>query len=193
MRQQNIGNNIVMEKSASNNILQKTQLDALKNAILSATSKTEKSGESKGQNASKDVVVVCFGTPMIAGDAFGPLVADELRQNLNVPVFVYGTTECSVNGKNMDAWLDFIRVVHKVATIVAIDASLGDRVGSVVVRKDGVCPAAVKGRKRRFGDVGVLGIVAKNEGESLAQLLAAEYNMVASLAEKTARLVKESI
>ena len=193
MRQQNIGNNIVMEKSASNNILQKTQLDALKNAILSATSKTEKSGESKGQNASKDVVVVCFGTPMIAGDAFGPLVADELRQNLNVPVFVYGTTECSVNGKNMDAWLDFIRVVHKVATIVAIDASLGDRVGSVVVRKDGVCPAAVKGRKRRFGDVGVLGIVAKNEGDSLAQLLAAEYNMVASLAEKTARLVKESI
>ncbi|MBO4380987.1 MAG: hypothetical protein J5815_02395, partial [Clostridia bacterium] len=68
-----------------------------------------------------------------------------------------------------------------------------DRVGSVVVRKDGVCPAAVKGRKRRFGDVGVLGIVAKNEGDSLAQLLTAEYSMVASLAEKTARLVKESI
>lgn len=193
MRQQNIGNNIVMEKSASNNILQKTQLDALKNAILSVTSKTEKSGESRVQNASKDVVVVCFGTPMIAGDAFGPLVADELRQNLDVPVFVYGTTECSVNGKNMDVWLDFIRVVHKGATIVAIDASLGDRVGSVVVRKDGVCPAAVKGRKRRFGDVGVLGIVAKNEGDSLAQLLTAEYSMVASLAEKTARLVKESI
>ena len=193
MRQQNIGNNIVMEKSASNNILQKTQLDALKNAILSAANKTEKGGESKVQNASKDVVVVCFGTPMIAGDAFGPLVADELRQNLNVPVFVYGTTEHSVNGKNMDAWLDFIRVVHKGATIVAIDASLGDRVGSVVVRKDGVCPAAVKGRKRRFGDVGVLGIVAKNEGDSLAQLLTAEYSMVASLAEETARLVKESI
>ena len=193
MRQQNIGNNIVMEKLAGNNILQKNLLDALKSAILSATNKSGTEDKRQATDVSKDVVVVCFGTPMIAGDAFGPLVADELRQNLNVPVFVYGTTECSVNGKNMDAWLDFIRVVHKGATIVAIDASLGDRVGSVVVRRDGVCPAAVKGRKRRFGDVGVLGIVAKNEGDSLAQLLAAEYDKVASLAEKTARLVKDSI
>ncbi|MBQ9276583.1 MAG: DUF1256 domain-containing protein [Clostridia bacterium] len=137
----------------------------------------------------KDLVVVCFGTPLISGDAFAPLVADTLREECNFPCFVYGTTDRSVNGKNMDKWLDFILTVHKGCMILAIDASLGDKVGSLLIRDDGVCPAAIKGRKKRIGDVGLLGIVAKNNDDPMLNLMGVNFEFVQNMALDAAKVI----
>ena len=141
----------------------------------------------------KNLVVVCFGTPLIAGDAFAPLVADALREECDLPLFVYGTTDKSVNGKNMDKCLDFIYAVHKGSLILAIDASLGDKVGSFVVREDGVCPAAIKGRKKRVGDVGLLGIVAKNDDDPMLNLMGVNYEFVQNMALDAAKAIASAM
>ena len=96
----------------------------------------------------RQVVIVCFGTTAISGDSLGPMVGSILREKYDVPAFVYGTEAHSVNGKNMAQWMDFIRTVHGDALIIAVDASLGhaDKVGQIVLRDDGVCPAAIKGK-----------------------------------------------
>ena len=180
-----------MTSSLSKNSCQKTLLDTIKRALFDNQNDVQNLGAASGFLPCKTLIIVCFGTPLIAGDAFGPLVADALREEFDAPVFVYGTTEHPINGKNMDEWLDFLRVVHKGCEILAIDASLGEKEGGIVVRKDGVCPAAVKGRKRRVGDVGVLGIVAKCGEDPLMKLLEADFDKVASLAEFSARLVSE--
>ncbi len=183
-----LGNNRFMENTFKQNSCQKTLLDNLKSQLLAAHKKCEQEGEA-GSLLPKDLVVVCFGTPLIAGDAFAPLVADALREECDLPCFVYGTTDKSVNGKNMDAWLDFIFTVHKDSLILAIDASLGDKVGSFVVRKDGVCPAAIKGRKRRVGDVGLLGIVAKNGDDPMLNLMGVNFEFVQNMALDAAKAV----
>ena len=141
----------------------------------------------------KSIVIVCFGTPLVSGDSFAPLVADSLREDFNVPVFVYGTTLNPVSAKNMAEWLDFIKVVHKGDLIIAVDASLGDKVGGVAIRNDGVCPAAVKGRKRRFGDVGILGIVAKAGGDPLVNLMNADFEFVEESAGVCANAISQAI
>ena len=171
------------------NSFQKTLLDTIKQKLFDHSACGDKNVEGTNFLLPKDLVVVAFGTPLIAGDAFAPLVADAIRENFKLPIFVYGTTDNPINGKNMTEWLDFVKTVHKNALFVAIDASLGLNVGGIVVRKDGVCPAAVNGKRRRFGDIGILGVVAKNDGDALASLLSAKFENVQNMALDTAKLL----
>ncbi len=137
---------------------------------------------------------MCFGTPSVSGDSLGPKVGTLLRDKYNVPAFVYGTTDKPVHGKNMPEWMDFIANVHEDALIIAVDASLGDKkkVGSIMVRGDGVCPAAVKGKKRRFGDIGVLGVVGESGSDALMELMQVSELYVDELADKVADMLKEA-
>lgn len=143
----------------------------------------------------RQIVIVCFGTTAISGDSLGPQVGSLLRDRYNVPAFVYGTEERTVNGKNMAQWVDFIRSVHEDALIIAVDASLGqaDKVGQIVLRTDGVCPAAIKGRKNRFGDVGILGVVAESGEDPLMQLMTVSPVYVQDLAHKVCVLLNQAL
>lgn len=143
----------------------------------------------------RQIVIVCFGTTAISGDSLGPYVGSLLREKYNVPAFVYGTEEHSVNGKNMSEWLDFIKSVHEGALFVAVDASLGqsDKVGQIVVRTDGVCPAAIKGKKARFGDVGILGVVAQSGKDPLMQLMTVSTLYVQDMADKVSNLLSQAL
>lgn len=143
----------------------------------------------------KEVVFVCFGTMAISGDSLGPQVGTLLTKKYNVPAFVYGTEDCCVNGKNMKEWLPFIRAVHKDALIIAIDASLGakTKVGQIVFRADGVCPAGVKGNENRFGDIGILGVVAQNSTDPLMQLMTVSPLYVSNMADKVAECINKVI
>lgn len=143
----------------------------------------------------EQIVVVCFGTNAISGDALGPMVGTLLREKYNLPAFVYGTEDSNVNGKNMSQWLDFIKNAHKGARFVAVDASVGakDKIGQIVVREDGVCPSGVTGKKERFGDIGILGVVAKNEGDTLMRLMCVSPLEVSKLADKISFLIKQAV
>lgn len=143
----------------------------------------------------RQTVIVCFGTTAISGDSLGPAVGNLLRDKYKVPAFVYGTQEHQVNGKNMGKWLEFIKTVHEGALFIAVDASLGggDKVGQIVMRSDGVCPAAIKGRRDRFGDVGILGVVAKNTSDPLMQLMSVSPVYVADMADKISLLIKTAL
>lgn len=143
----------------------------------------------------REVVVVCFGTTAISGDSLGPLVGTLLTQKYCVPAFVYGTSEAQINGKNMHDWMSFIRAAHSNALIVSVDASLGakDKVGQVVMRDDGVCPSGVTGKTERFGDVGILGIVAQKHGDALMQLMTVSPLYVDKLANEIAYMVKTAL
>lgn len=137
-----------------------------------------------------DIVIVCFGTMSIVGDSLGPRVGTLLK-SYNLPFFVYGDEECTINGKNMEEWIHFIREVHKGATIISIDASLGrkDKIGDIVIRKDGVCPAAVKGKNSRFGDIGILTVVGENSSAPVMALMTQSIDYMCELARKTANCV----
>lgn len=145
-------------------------------------------------NNQKQIVVVCFGTPQVSGDALGPKVGTLLQQ-WNIPCFVYGTVSRPVTAKNMSEYMWHIERVHGDATILSVDASLGKRekIGQIAVRKDGVCPAGVKGEKRRFGQVGVLGVVGENGGNPMKALLTINEDYISKMAYKVALMIKQAI
>lgn len=143
----------------------------------------------------RQIVIVCFGTTAISGDSLGPAVGNLLRDKYKVPAFVYGTQEHCVNGKNMGEWMEFIKSVHEGALFIAVDASLGggDKVGKIILRSDGVCPAGIKGKTERFGDVGILGVVARNSTDPLMQLMTVSPLYVAEMADKISVMIKNAI
>ena len=143
----------------------------------------------------RQIVIVCFGTTAIAGDSFGPMVGSALRDKYAVPAFVYGTEEHCVNGKNMGEWIEFIKTVHEGAVFIAVDASLGagEKVGRIILRTDGVCPAAIKGKTTRFGDVGILGVVAQSSSDPLMQLLSVSPLYVQEMADKVADMLYSAL
>ena len=97
----------------------------------------------------RQIVVVCFGTPSIAGDSLGPEVGSLLRDDKHFPAFVYGTLDRPVTGRNMHEWMRFVKEAHAGALLLAVDACLGDagNLGRISVRSDGVCPAAWEGEE----------------------------------------------
>lgn len=143
----------------------------------------------------RQIVIVCFGTPAIAGDSLGPEVGSILREDKSFPAFVYGTLDRPVTGRNMNEWISFVRETHKGAILLAVDACLGDaaNLGRISVRSDGVCPAAVGGRKSRFGDVGIIAVVGDKSGDALTELMQASAVYVSELAHKVADLIKSAV
>lgn len=148
------------------------------------------------ENLSKNqIIAVCFGTPSVSGDALGPKVGSILVDKFNLPCFVYGTLLHPVTAKNKGEYVDFVKAVHKGATVVSVDASLGkkDKIGCFTVREDGVCPAGIKGEKSRFGDVGLLGVVGEKCDDNMLSLLTAKADDVSKLAYKMAIVIKTAI
>lgn len=143
----------------------------------------------------RDVVIVCFGTNAISGDSLGPMVGSLLTKKYGVAAFVYGTDEAQINGRNMREWIDFIKAAHENSVLIAVDASLGskDKVGQIVLRDDGVCPSGVTGKSERFGDVGILGIVAHKHGDPLMQLMTVSPLYVEKMADEIAIMLKTAL
>ena len=147
------------------------------------------------QNTARQLVIVCFGTPAIAGDSLGPEVGTLLRDDKDFPAFVYGTLDHPITGRNMNDWISFVKEAHKDAVFVAVDACLGDErnLGKISVRSDGVCPATVGGKKSRFGDVGIIAVVGDKSQDALTALMQANSLYVSELAHKVSFMIKAAV
>lgn len=110
---------------------------------------------------SENTVIVCVGTDKCIGDCLGPLVGTLLtEQGFGLPV--YGTLEKPVHALNMDERLNEIYNNHPNASIIGIDACLGDEedIGEIRVRDYGMHPGKGVGKELpEIGVASILGIV----------------------------------
>ena len=130
-----VGNNLGMENNSQNIVKSIERIAKSSDAVDDVAPFVSMLFNHIVDKGEREIVIVCFGTNAISGDALGPMVGTLLTQKYDVPAFVYGTDEAQINGKNMQEWLAFIKSVHQNALFVAVDASLGskDKVGQIVV------------------------------------------------------------
>jgi len=136
-------------------------------------------------------VILCVGTVNVTGDSVGPLVGDALIK-LGVDAYVYGKTKRPVNGINYEKYVEFIKNNHPESIVIAVDACLGkkDDVGKTKYAATKLrAGAALKKTLPSFGDLTVLCVVAEKSKDNLHALIAADKDMVSSLAEKTAEKI----
>jgi putative sporulation protein YyaC len=105
-----------------------------------------------------ELVILCIGTDRSTGDALGPLVGSKLKSQAEQLLHVYGTLEEPVHAVNLSEKLEQIQGIHQQATIIAIDACLGQfsNVGNINVADGPLKPGA--GVKKDLPSVGTFHI-----------------------------------
>lgn len=137
-------------------------------------------------------VILCVGSDKIAGDSIGPYVGELLKNYFNLRCFVYGAIGQTVNGQNLNLYIDTIKKVHPNSPIIAVDACVSNinREGEVVIKNEGVTPGrAVNRNKNIIGDVGVLAVVAKLSNKPLSTLLSVSIDKVEKICFKVAFII----
>ena len=106
----------------------------------------------------ENTIIICIGTDKCIGDCLGPLVGTFLEES-SFPVPVYGTLESPIHALNIDKKIDEIKKLHPQATIIGIDACLGDAnsIGEIHVRDYPIHPG--KGVGKSLPEVGVSSII----------------------------------
>ena len=117
----------------------------------------------------KDTIIVCIGTDRCIGDSLGPLVGTLLKHS-NFPLAVYGTISEPIHALNIDKKLNEIKLIHPDATILGIDACLGDTgsIGEIQARDYPVHPGKGVGKSLpNVGEISIIGIVDSNDNDEI--------------------------
>ena len=117
----------------------------------------------------KETVIVCIGTDKCIGDCLGPLVGSILNENF-FPLPVYGTLASPIHALNIDSRLDEIYKNHPNASIIGVDACLGNEedIGQIRTRDYAIHPG--KGVGKELPEVGIasiIGIVDSSDNSDL--------------------------
>lgn len=112
-----------------------------------------------------NTIVVCIGTDKCIGDCLGPLVGTFLEEH-NFPLPVYGTLKDPIHALNLDKKLIEINKLHPSASIIGVDACLGDSasIGEIHTRDYPIHPG--KGVGKSLPDVGnasIIGIIDSSD------------------------------
>jgi putative sporulation protein YyaC len=107
---------------------------------------------------SKNTIIVCIGTDKCIGDCLGPLVGSILTENF-FPLPVYGTLSSPIHALNIDERLNEIYTKHPNASIIGVDACLGDEndIGEIRIRDYAIHPG--KGVGKELPEVGVASVI----------------------------------
>ena len=138
-------------------------------------------------------IILCIGSERATGDALAPLVGTLLRTKHNVPTYVYGTLETSVNAKNVEEYYQFIKAHHPGKKILAIDACVGaeEDIGFVKLTNTGLAPrSAIEKTNLSFGDYSLLAIVDKQFSDPLS-IFTTRLSVVFELSKKIAAAISD--
>lgn len=117
----------------------------------------------------EDTVIVCIGTDKCIGDCLGPLVGSILTEKF-FPLPVYGTLSSPIHALNIDARLDEIYTKHPKASIIGVDACLGDEddIGEIRIRDYAIHPG--KGVGKELPEVGIASVIGIVDSSDNAEL-----------------------
>jgi len=142
----------------------------------------------------KDTVIVCIGTDKCIGDCLGPLVGSILTENF-FPLPVYGTLSSPIHALNISERLDEIYSTHPNASIIGVDACLGDEddIGEIRIRDYAIRPG--KGVGKELPEVGiasVIGIVDSSDSSELFFSRSIRLSFIMNMAKTISRVFIES-
>lgn len=117
----------------------------------------------------KETVLVCIGTDKCIGDCLGPLVGSILNENF-FPLPVYGTLSSPIHALNIDERLEEIKKNHPGASIIGIDACLGNEedIGQIRTRDYAIHPG--KGVGKDLPEVGIASIIGIVDSSNNSEL-----------------------
>lgn len=116
----------------------------------------------KNRQKDKKLVLLCIGSDRATGDCLGPIIGYKLSRISHPDLIIYGTLSEPVHAKNLSETITKIKQLHKNATILAIDASLGtsSHIGYITLGEGALYPGIGVNKELPYvGDIYITGIV----------------------------------
>ena len=135
-------------------------------------------------------VILCIGSPKVAGDSFGPITGKLLTENFYLPTEVYGTCDSPVHALNFAAETKKIRLIHPDRKIIAVDSAVcaSGKPGRIRIFPGPIYPGLAAGKN--LGAVGDWSIVAATGAKNKNELFYADLKFVETLSIKAAIAIK---
>lgn len=143
---------------------------------------------------SDNTVIVCIGTDKCIGDCLGPLVGTFLKDSF-FPLPVYGTIESPIHALNIENRIKEIKAIHPNASIIGIDACLGDTksIGEIHTRDYPIHPG--KGVGKSLPDVGtasIIGIIDSSDSSEFFTSRSIRLHLVMEMSKVIAHALMHS-
>ncbi|KYP80772.1 spore protease YyaC [Ferroacidibacillus organovorans] len=143
----------------------------------------------------RPLIILCIGTDRSTGDALGPFVGTQLREQ-NQDFYVFGTLETPVHAVNLKDTIQHIEYSFVHPYIIAVDACLGQTssVGKIQFAQGPLKPGAGVNKKLpEVGDVHITGIVNVGGFMEYFVLQNTRLQLVISMARVIASSIEQSI
>ena len=134
----------------------------------------------------EDMVIMCIGSDLYIGDAFGPLVGTFLSNNVFLENKVYGTLKNPITSRNINEMTRKIQAENPNKKILVIDAMISRslEVGDIIVMDSGISPGlGVKKMFPRVGDISLTCVVSNDEVDYLNSIKDMRLNTVFYMAQ----------
>lgn len=136
--------------------------------------------------AIRPIVFVGIGTPRFSGDAFGPMLAEQLRKKQGFPYPVYGGISRPVDNTNYVSTYNKISHTYHNPFIVGMDASFGtaDTLGQtkILIKKD-LIKAKSGSHSSSYNDILIIGCTVEKSKGYYGLLYASEVLVSQMVAE----------
>lgn len=129
-------------------------------------------------------VFLCVGSDKVVGDLLGVIVGEILLKKHHIKAPVFGSVDYSVNGKNLQIVVEYIRKNYA-GPIVVIDGILGglDEIGYVKYYPNGTIPGGEFGKGKYVGDFSILGVVEASGVDALTFLKSVRLKTIVEVAD----------
>lgn len=148
----------------------------------------------KSEKPFSDYIFLCVGSDKITGDAYGPIVGENLKKafkNFYNNIKIVGTLENPVSGINLEKEVKKIYITYENPCIIAIDAALSteQNIGKIVVTNQKMqFGNGINKKILEAGEISIKGIVAKDykmPRYNFNELQKTSLNIVIKLADIT--------
>lgn len=142
----------------------------------------------------RPVVILCIGSDRYTGDALGPLIGSDLKENTQLTV--YGNLDYPVHAGNLVETISVIKHQHHHPLIIAIDACLGkpSEIGNIEVWEGGLqAGIAVGNRLPCVGDISIIGVVNSGGHLGYLDLQSTPLSIVVKLSKVISSALKDAV
>ena len=109
----------------------------------------------------KKPVFMCIGSDKYIADSLGPMIGEILKRKYNIQAYIYGNLDYNINATNLVACYNYIKTIHPQSQIIAIDATLGDNIGEIIIGDGAYAGMGKNLPLQKYGDWSILGVVAQ--------------------------------
>lgn len=145
-------------------------------------------------------IILCIGTSKCIGDSLGPLVGENLYNEINKSnIYIFGNLKNNITYQNIDIVLNKINKQIINSYFIVIDSALSDKenIGKVVIsRNKMIIGSSLNKLNYEIGNLSIKGVVGENKNsciQNFNELNNVPINLIKKLSKQISNKILQTL